>query len=335
MTKDVMEEYAEYETNRNKKFQENELERGFFDNAKDSFKGFLSSKNAVSMAMIMFYLLLILGEWKVFDASMVLTKNNWELSLSVLLVTGVSAAVAERAHQNSKATKNQKFIASLMWFINLFTAAIFGFLAFILSGKDLKYDIVLLPGFTFNVDGAGTILFGIVSLLTFAEIIAYRAYVDGDIDVAAKRRLASLREKSRKADLDLMEAKQVQATEIKIEHERKLALVEEKLNTIQLLNERYSGKVPENVLRDVMNELTGIKTESILTQSKTIVNEVKQSDEQSRPSKRPYHRRSVDSIESPIPAPSLFTKEEEKKEENFTTGEATSSEEESDGWKVD
>ena len=256
---DDFENYVSYEQSKNKQVEKNDMEVGSIDKVKNSFKGFFASSNATNLSMIMFYALLILGEWKVYEASMVLTKNNLELSLSVLLVTGISAGIAERAHQNPKATKNQQTIASVMWIVNLATAGIFGFMAFILSGKDLNYDITLLPGFSFNINGANTILFGLVTVLTFLEILAYRAYVDGDIDVAAKRRVATLREKGRKADLDLAEAKMTQSTEIKIEHEKKLALIEEKVNTIELLNSRYAGKVPDSVLQEVIAELTGIK----------------------------------------------------------------------------
>ena len=227
---DDFENYVSYEQSKNKQVEKNDMEVGSIDKIKNSFKGFFASSNATKLSMIMFYALLLLGEWKVYEASMVLTKNNLELSLSVLLVTGISAGIAERAHQNPKATKNQQTIASVMWIVNLATAGVFGFMAFILSGKDLNYDITLLPGFSFNINGANTILFGLVTILTFLEILAYRAYVDGDIDIAAKRRVATLREKGRKADLDLAEAKMVQSTEIKIEHEKKLALVEEKLS---------------------------------------------------------------------------------------------------------
>lgn len=254
---DIFDDYMKHEQTRNKKIEENEMEVGVFDKARNRFNSFLSSGNANKMALVMFYLLLILGEWKVFEASMALTENNIELSLSVLLVTGVSAAVAERAHQNPKATKDQKWLANMMWYLNLITAGVFGFIAFILSGKDLQYDIVLLPGLSFNIDGASTILFGIVTILTFAEIIAYRMYYDKDVDVAAKRRLAGLHEKARKADLDLAEEKQTQSTRIKIDQEKTLALLEEKLNIIQTLNEKYSGKVPQNVLDNVIKELTG------------------------------------------------------------------------------
>lgn len=256
---DDFENYVSYEQSKNKQIEKNDMEVGSIDKVKNSFKGFFASSNATKLSVIMFYTLLIFSEWKVFEASLILTKNNLELSLSVLLVTGISAAIAERAHQNPKATKNQQTIANIMWIVNLATAGIFGFMAFVLSGKDLNYDINLLPGLSFNINGANTILFGLVTILTFLEIIAYRAYADLDIDTASKRRVATLREKGRKADLDLAEAKMTQSTEIKIEHEKKLALIEEKLNTIEILNSRYAGKVPESVLQEVIAELTGIK----------------------------------------------------------------------------
>ena len=313
---DDFKNYVEYEKSKKNQMKKNEMEVGFFDKIKNSTMNFFKSNNAPRLTTLMFYLLLIIGEYKVMESAMIMTKGNWELSLSVLLTTGVSAAVAERAHQNPKATKDQQFIASLMWTINIITAGAFGFMSFILAGKDLKYDINLLPGISFNIDGAGTILFGLVSLLTILEIVLYRSYSDKDIDTASNRRIAKLHEDERKADIDLAEAKIEQNTRMKIEHERKLALVEEKLNTIQILNERYAGKVPDEILQEVMEEITGKKAVNKNVQSppppntSTII--IPEQASNTTIQKRKYTKRIIPQEKSEPITPNF--QEEEKKE---------------------
>lgn len=252
---DIFEKYVEHQDLQKKKIEENEMEKGWFDDTKAKISAFLASKNATQLAQILFYGLLIFGEWKVFEASMLLTSNNLELSISVLLTTGLSAAVAERCHQNPKSSKRQRNIATWMWIINLAMAAIFGFVAFILSGKDLNYDIRLFGDISFNVSGASTILYGLVSALTFFEIVMYRWYVDMDVDIEASRRLEQLREQSRKADIDLAVEKQKQRTQIKTQYDGKLTIIEERLNMIRDLNDKYKGKVPDAILSSMLKEL--------------------------------------------------------------------------------
>lgn len=261
--KDIFENYVEMEEKKNKQIEKNEMQKGWLDDIGNNFKDFLSSKNATLLAQILFYGLLILGEWKVFEASMLMTNNNLELSLSVLLTTGVSAAVSERCHQNPKSSKRQRDIATVMWIVNLTMAAVFGFAAFMLSGKDLKYDIQLIGDISFNINGASTILFGLVSALTFFEIVAYRAYVDMDVDIEAKRRLEELREQSRKADIDLAVERQKQRTDIKVKYDGKLTMIEERLNIIQSLNEKYNGKVPDSILNAMLKELDFVENVNI------------------------------------------------------------------------
>jgi len=312
---DDFEKYVSYEESKRNKIKENEAEIGFFQSMGNKIKHFFSSSNATSLTTVLFYTLLCAGEYKVFESSMILTKNNWELSLSVLLTTGVSAAIAERAFQNPKATPNQQTIATIMWVLNIFTAGLFGFISFVLAGKNLAYDITLLPGISFNIDGASSVLFLLVSVLTIIEIFAYRAYSDLDIDVAAKRRMAKLYETGRKADLDLAQARQEQDTEIKISHERKLALVEDKLNTIQRLSDKYNGKVPNNVLEEVMSELTGVKiskVENLQLPAPSQPSHVDKPVIQEQPKqKRAYHRKET---------PQTIPEQKEQSPENFTNG---------------
>jgi hypothetical protein len=85
--------------------------------------------------------------------------------------------------------------------------------------------------------------------------VIYKIYVEHDVDIEAVRRMEELREEGRKAEIDLAVERQKQRTEIKVKYDGKLTMIEERLNIIQSLNEKYNGKVPDSILNAMLKEL--------------------------------------------------------------------------------
>jgi hypothetical protein len=245
--------------------------------------------------------------------------------ISILLISISEAGIIgwEFSAERTKNTKTQTEVSTWMRNWHVLTSVV------LLTVNILIETITqTLSQLSLKVDGLIYAVFGIIALTALLDLVNYFKFKDNDRETQNKKEFSSEIEKlkaetARERMNALANAQRIQSA----------AMVQYWKDNAPVLAE-ISGKIDaasEIKKKFIESGLQEDEIDAVLKKfsrnSSTFVQE--KSEEQPR-QKRPYNKRS---LETPIPAPQVFIKEETK-EENFTKGEVASSEESEDGWGV-
>lgn len=225
----------------------------------DTFKKIPAMKfDAVAGAIGFFIVLVALLEYKVFESMYGMTRDIL-LTASALAVTAFGGVYAEVVlSRNENATDDQRMIADWIFGISLVTSAFVGFGAWAQSSG---FDVVNLGYRTFTVPEYSKTVFGLITVVTLADILLLRAYFRGDVKAKHRRNVARSISKKTQAELT-MEDKLIDFdVEVKSKTEQILRLEARRKVVRDELTTLYGGRVPEDVMKTAMRELDNIMTE--------------------------------------------------------------------------